>query len=36
MRDGTPVSATIVDDIRKAANDIAPFLEAAKGENEEL
>ena len=36
MRDGTPVSATLVEDIRKAANDIAPFVEAAKGENEEL
>ena len=36
MRDGTVVSATIVDDIKKAANDIAPFVEAAKGENEEL
>jgi hypothetical protein len=36
MRDGTLVSATLVDDIRKAANDIAPFVEAAKGETEEL
>ena len=36
MRDGSTVSATIVDDINKAAGDIAPFVEAAKGTNEEL
>ena len=32
MRDGSAVSATIVEDINKAAQDIAPFVEAARGE----
>lgn len=36
MRDGTAVSGTIVEDINKAFQDVAPFLEAAKGESDEL
>jgi hypothetical protein len=36
MRDGTAVSATLVDDISKAASDLESFIEASKGTNEEL
>lgn len=36
MRDDTAVSGTIVEDINKAYQDVAPFVEAARGESDEL
>jgi hypothetical protein len=36
MRDGTVVSGTLNEDISKAYLDIAGFVEAAKGEQEDL
>jgi hypothetical protein len=36
MRDGSAVSGTIVDDINKAFQDVSPFVEAARGDSDEL